>query len=258
MAVLTRFLRGGLAPVLSGRLWALFSLPVVTIVPATAALYAVMVTWNERGLPPVWSTFWSGFRRHLRQALWISVLLAAAWSIAILDLRYGLVAEGAPIRTPVMVAGLVGMFFLSGITVFLFPVMVRFPGPWQRVVRNAALFAAAYVFSTLLGLIVLGFGVLVFLATPWALPWVVSGAAFLLTRITGRCFDRYLLTHDVPATSAADPSDTNGSPADRSTANASTAGSEPDSTADSPSAATTSGSARRSDAGSLSSTDDTA
>jgi uncharacterized membrane protein YesL len=201
--VLTRIARSLLTIVLAGILWLLASAPIVTVVPATAALYAVLAAWDESGPPPVWSTYRSGFRQHFRQAMWFTVLLAAASIVLFLDIRYGLHAEGAPIRPVVMVTGVVGTFLLSGMLVFLFPVMVSHPGPWRLVLRNTGLFAAAYVFSTLLGMLVFAAGVLVFVAVPVALPIVVSTVAFLVSRITGRVFDRFLISREAAAASAA-------------------------------------------------------
>lgn len=197
MTVFTRVFEGVFAIGATAVLWVVFSLPVVTVVPATVAVYAVMMVWNESGPPRVWSEFWSAFRKHLKQSMWFTVLLTIVWSIIILDIRYGLRAEGAPLRPVVMVAGIVATLFLAGTLVFLFPVMVRFPATWRRVLRNAGLFAAAYVFTTLLGMVLFAAAVLVFLGIPVLLPLLVPVVAYVQTRLTGRVFDRYLLTHDV-------------------------------------------------------------
>lgn len=197
MTVFTRIFEGVFAFVAAAVLWAVFSLPVVTVVPATVAVFAVMTAWGEHGPPSVWSEFWAAFRKFFKQSMWFTVLLTIVWSIIILDIRYGLRAEGAPLRSVVMVAGIVAMIFLAGTLVYLFPVMVRFPATWRRVLRNAGLFAAAYIFSTLLGLLLFGAAVLVFLGMPVLLPLLVPAVAFVQTRLTGRTFDRYLLTHDV-------------------------------------------------------------
>jgi uncharacterized membrane protein YesL len=128
--VLTRIGQGLLTIVVGGLLWLVASLPIVTLLPATAALYALLASWDESGPPrSIWSTYWSGFRTHFRQAMWFTVLLVGAGIVLFLDIRYGLLAEGAPIRPVVMVVGVVGSFLLAGVLVFLFPVMVSHPGP---------------------------------------------------------------------------------------------------------------------------------
>lgn len=200
----TRFVERLVAIVVAGLLWLLASLPIVTLVPATAALFVVMAAWDESGPPPVWSTYWSGFRRHFRQGLWLAVLLTVVGVVLFLDIRYGMLAEGAPIRSVVMVTGVVGAFLLAGVLVFLFPVMVNHPGPWRLVIRNTGLFAAAYVFTTLLGLLLFGAGFLVFVAVPPLLPVVVSTVAFLISRITGKAFDRFVISREA-ASAAATP-----------------------------------------------------
>ena len=66
--------------IFSGILWCLFSLPVVTIGAASAALYyaAVKCVRHDRG--HLWPVFWKGFRDNLRGStkMWLLYLIAIA------------------------------------------------------------------------------------------------------------------------------------------------------------------------------------
>ena len=188
MALLTRVMEAILAVAFAGLLWVMASVPIVTLGPSTAALFAVMNAWDVDGPPPVWRTFWGGFARHLRQSLWFGLLATLVGLLLTIDLLYGLRAEGAPLRVVVLGAAILGFIALGGTMVFLYPVMVRYPAGWRVVLRNSALFAAAYPLSTLACLLLFGAGVLTTWVLPVSLPvvagvcgWVVCG----LTRRTG-------------------------------------------------------------------------
>ena len=66
--------------IFSGLLWCLFSLPVVTVGAASAALYYTAVKCIRRERGRLWPVFWKGFRDNLRPAtkLWLIYLLALA------------------------------------------------------------------------------------------------------------------------------------------------------------------------------------
>jgi uncharacterized membrane protein YesL len=192
MTALTRVMEAVLAVGVAGLLWVLASFPIVTLGPATAALCGVMNEWDEHGPPPVWSTFWAGFRRHLRQSLWLGFLAAVVGTLLSIDLLYGLRAEDAPLRAVVLGAAVLGILALGGTLVYAFPVMVRYPAPWRRVVRNSALFAAAYPLSTLLGIGSVIVGALAVAAVPALLPIMAGICGWFVTRLARRVFDRFL------------------------------------------------------------------
>ncbi len=192
MTYLTRVLEALLAVGVAGLLWVLASAPIVTLGPATVALCGVMAAWDEHGPPPVWSTFWSAFRRNVRQSLWLGLLASLASALLVIDLFYGLRAEEAPLRAAVLVAAIVGLLAVGGTLVFAGPVMIRYPAPWRRVVRNSALFAAAYPLTTLLALAVVLAGSATVAVIPALLPVAAGVAGWLNVRLTGRVFERYV------------------------------------------------------------------
>ena len=55
-------------------LWLLFSLPIVTMGAAGAALYTTVYKYLRRGEGRLWQTFWSAFRENLRRStlVWLA------------------------------------------------------------------------------------------------------------------------------------------------------------------------------------------
>ncbi|MEQ4207652.1 DUF624 domain-containing protein [Actinopolymorpha sp. B9G3] len=203
MTALTRVMDAVLAVGFAGLLWVLASFPIVTLGPATAGVCSVMNEWDEHGPPPVWSTYWGGFRRHLRQSLWLGFLATVVGTFLSIDLLYGLRAEDAPLRAVVLGAAVLGILALGGTLVFAFPVMVRYPAPWRRVVRNSALFAAAYPLSTLLCIGSVALGALAVTVVPALLPVVAGVCGWLVTRLARRVFDRFLARQQARAEAVA-------------------------------------------------------
>ncbi|HEY6737963.1 MAG TPA: DUF624 domain-containing protein [Actinopolymorphaceae bacterium] len=178
----------------TGLLWLLASAPIVTLGPATAAMFGVFAAWEPGQEPPsVWSTYWEKFRGHFRQALGLGLGLTLVGALLAIDAWYGLSANDAPLRPLVLAAAIFGAVVLLGTLVFLFPVLVSYPAPWRRVVRNAALFSAGYVWTTLLGLFTWAVVGLVVVWSPLLLPFAVAGGAWVVSRLTGRAFERYLV-----------------------------------------------------------------
>lgn len=189
-----RVLESILAIGVTGLLWALGCLGIVTVGPSTAAMFGVFAAWEPGQAPPtVWSTFWSKFRQHFRQSVGIGLGLLLALAILLMDAWYGIAAEDAPIRPLVLAAAIFGGVLLMGTMVFLFPVLVSYPAGWRRVVRNSALFAAGYVWTTLRGLVIWAVAIGLIYASPVLLPFAIGFAAFGVSRLTGRAFERYLL-----------------------------------------------------------------
>lgn len=125
-------------------LWALCSIPLVTLGPAAAALYDTTVRVLRRREDLLFARFFSTFRRELKQGilttlLWAGVLGAAALAfLAALRLFPGLAEHGALVLLP----GALLAFFALGALGWVFPTLSRFTlslGALQNVSLRLAL-----------------------------------------------------------------------------------------------------------------------
>lgn len=176
----------------AGLLWVLAAAPIVTVGPATSGLFSVMSDWDTEP-PPVWRTFWTGFGRHFRQSLGISVLVGGISAVVAVDLNFALHTDSSAVRIATVLAALVLGLIASGPIVFAFPLLARHASPWRRTLRNAVLFGGSYVGTTVLGVVVLMAAVVAAISAPAALPLIAAGTSYLLTRLTGRAFTRFLV-----------------------------------------------------------------
>lgn len=56
-------------------LWFFFSLGIVTVIPATVAMYAVVLEWSKHGIDitGVWKTFYQAFKLNFRNTLFLGI-----------------------------------------------------------------------------------------------------------------------------------------------------------------------------------------
>lgn len=114
---------------LSG-LWLLCAAPIITLFPATAAMFAVFRTWRDNPDDAFYLPFLERLRRHLGG----DVLLGLLWLLAaaLLALNALLLAQVPPtVRVPGFALLVLGCVLYLAATVFIFPVLVSYPpGPW--------------------------------------------------------------------------------------------------------------------------------
>lgn len=133
----------------SNLMFMIFSLPVITVGPALAALYHVQLK-SMRGhadLNPI-TEFWKGFRSNFKQAMifWIVFLLAAV--VALLDIRF-LAGVGDSVRyLRYAVCFVAGCAF--AICCLILPVMAAFADSLSGLCRSAFYFAAKNPARTIL------------------------------------------------------------------------------------------------------------
>ena len=117
-----------------------FSIPVVTIGPALAALYYVMLEtlYRDRSLNP-FKTFWKGFKMNLKQGIISWLIFLGIGALAYFDIRYTSWAGG------IFRIFLVGVYIVLAAAIilytYLYPVMTSFNGKLKDHYTNAIYFA---------------------------------------------------------------------------------------------------------------------
>ncbi len=176
-------------------LWLLASAPIVTLLPATAALFGVVRDRVCEQEPPEIGRFFALFRENFAQSLqvgggWLALgLLLAANAYLATQMTWG-------IRYPaLLVIAVVGLLYVA-MTPYLFPVLVHYGTNATGVIRLAFATALNQPASTLLATTLL----LLFVGLCLVVPgFLLAGSvvAQLLYRICDRAFRRMgLVTAD--------------------------------------------------------------
>lgn len=168
--------------VLLSGLWLLLSAPIVTLFPATVAMFAVFRAWQDN--PD--EAFYLPFFAHLRKHLWGDLLLGLLWLLALALLVMNLILLPAAIppglswlRALLFGFWLLGALVFVAASVFIFPLRSSYTlGFWESA-RNAVALGLARLGTTVLCLAVLLLTGLLFLSFPVSL--LLSGA------VAGHC-----------------------------------------------------------------------
>lgn len=168
-------------------LWAVASLPVITIAPATAALFGVLREEKRGDEPEVWRAFRRHFVANFRQAMIIQFLWTAIGVALIADLEIAAVAPAwvaTVLGTLVTIAALV----TAVSSVFLFPLMVGYQIGTGRLLHLSVLFALGRPSTTIRCLITLT----VTAVATYLLPFVVLLVAAVVAGAVYTSCDRVI------------------------------------------------------------------
>ena len=122
-------------------MFVVFTLPVVTALPAAVALYHVMLrVLRSDGVLNPFKEFWIGFRSNWRQSLVYEIGLVMFGVLCYADLRFCMQAGGVFVyfRYAIVVLAIAAVI----VTVYLLPVMAAFADTIPHLMRNAVFFAA--------------------------------------------------------------------------------------------------------------------
>ncbi len=131
-------------------LWGICSVPLVTIGPATAALYDCTVHGVRRGEDGLFSRFWRTFRAELRTGLlttllWAALLGGLFFLRALLMRRLGYAGAGGAVG----MATLVVLLIPTGMACWLFPLLSRFTFSVAALSGTAVRLALGHILRTL-------------------------------------------------------------------------------------------------------------
>jgi uncharacterized membrane protein YesL len=184
--------------VLLSALWMIVSLPVVTVFPATVAIFGVVREWNLDREPPLLSAFWRFFRENLRHALALEAICLVAVLGAVASLRIAAVLPSSATVAVQAVVFLAGSALVAGL-VYAFPIMVSYRLPLSRLLSSSVLFALGRPMTTLGSLAVVGAAAVLSYAFPLAPLFVAGLVASTVYGWCSRAFTNVRVTETVVA-----------------------------------------------------------
>ena len=131
-------------------------IPIITIGPATTALYyaTVKVIRKERGY--VFKEFFKSFRLNFKRASIVGVLLVIVFIILGFDLAYayGLTAPDST-KGSILMGVFIGIVFLAvSVTIYIFPILSRFEMTVKQLLKAAVFMSMRHIHFTILMILV--------------------------------------------------------------------------------------------------------
>ena len=164
-------------------LWLICSIPIITIVASTAALYTVMLKMvkNEEGY--IFRGFFKAFKSNFKQStiMWIVILLLGI--VCWIDYRVAGVMPGMGGSIMRIIFLLLGFILLS-VTIYIFPLTARYENTIRNTVRNALILTVGKLPYTLLMVVVTVGSVIISLwnsmTLMFAIPlWFIIGVSLI-------------------------------------------------------------------------------
>lgn len=111
-----------------GLLWLVLCIPVITIGPASSAIYYAMVKVIRRERSYLFKEFFRSFKLNFKQGAILTLIYGIMAAVIYVDLRYmlDLAKEGSKVGSMMLGAFLVLVIFAIFTVVYMFPVLSRF------------------------------------------------------------------------------------------------------------------------------------
>jgi len=168
-------------------IWLLVSLPIVTLFPATAAMFAVQRGWIRKTDNRVFGSFLEHFKRNFKHSFFYGLLWIAFVAILLIDLE--IVAEFDQTINFIMTAILlsIGMVIAFN-TAYIFPIMVHYDLSFKGKIKQAFMYSLMYFPTTILCILIGLVTILSVLFLPPLMFISFSVGSYLVLRLCLRTF----------------------------------------------------------------------
>ncbi|MBM7551522.1 YesL family protein [Thalassobacillus pellis] len=134
-------------------IWLLFSLPVITLLPSTYAMFQVVKVWNSEDVEvPIFRTFWDAFRTGFGRSYLIGLPIVICEFILFIDFLFLRAQEGEVAL--ILTYGLFVLFLLFQIgAIFAVPVYQTSDFSWYKSFLGGLVFGLKNWYLTLIVLL---------------------------------------------------------------------------------------------------------
>lgn len=170
-------------------IWTITSLPLVTLFPATTAMFGVIKDWDEQKEKGVLKQFLKHFTQHFNKSLLLGIIFWIVCIIFILDI---LIMNEVKSTASTFIFSLLIMMgiVVSFICIYLFPLMVSYKLSIKNIIKNAFLFSIMYFPTTLVSFTLLALSIYIILLVPIMVFILVSPVASIIYRLCNRSFSK--------------------------------------------------------------------
>ena len=181
-------------------LWLLCSLPILTIGPATCALFTVTLKIARDEPVATVREFFSAFKSNFRQGFVLGLIALFASAVIFADGIYAFSVEGTAKIVFCLVTGIMGALFLTYVC-YVFALQAKFENTIRAHIKNTFLLAFCAPGKTVLMWLILALPVALFLLLPQFvvayigvlyLMFGISCPVYFNSRILRSIFDRFL------------------------------------------------------------------
>ena len=176
-------------------LWAICSLPVLTVGPATSALFNIELKITKDEPVSTIKEFFSAFKDNFKQAFVLGIIAIFATAVFWADITFALAQEGSGRTLYIILSSVVGVLLLIFVT-FAFPLQARYENTLKGCIINALKLAFVAPGKTILMWIIYAIPILIILTDPYTIL-AYAGWAYVLFGISGPCYITSKILHKI-------------------------------------------------------------
>lgn len=168
-------------------LWLLLCLPILTIFPATTAMFGVVREWKKQNDIRIFTAFFRLFRENFKQSFLIGILWLVFTGLLLGDL---IIINQLNSSVKYI---LFSFFFLMGIlylfvSIYIFPVLVHYQVTWKNAIKNALLLSISTLHHTILSILIIAACLVLYFYLPAAMMLGFSISAYLIYSLVSSRF----------------------------------------------------------------------
>ena len=171
-------------------LWVVFCMPILTIGPATTALYYTTVKAIRKDRGYVWKEFWYAFKTNFVTGLLYTMVLI----VAIMGIYYGLALTANSKDTMLQIfhyTYIIVSVLVACLYAFLFPILSRFSLPRLQIMRMALFLSIRHILTTIVLLLFILAGCFAVVNVYPLIFFVPGTITFLCSFLIERVFKKY-------------------------------------------------------------------
>lgn len=172
-------------------LWTILLIPIVTIGPATTALYYTMVKVIRKERGYLFREFFSSFKANFKVGALSTLWVILFYIIILTDIRISRDIEGIPGFLLVAVFNSL-LILITAMTIYVFPVLSRFKIKTKELLKTSLFMSMKHLPTTiLLAVIILVFALAVYIFLP--VVFIAPGLCMLVVSfLMERVFRKYM------------------------------------------------------------------
>lgn len=191
-------------------IWMLLCIPIITIGPATTALYyaSVKVLRGERGY--LMKDFFHSFKLNFKSAAFIGVILTLAGLLIGFDIFTAITNKALSSKVNAVLFGtyIAMLFLLLSITIYIFPLLSRFEMKIKQLFKSSIYMAIRHLPLTVCMLIILVGSFYLFLNLPIAILVLPATVTLINSIFLERIFKKYIPNEESEGENVEQNSDT--------------------------------------------------
>ncbi|MBS4178990.1 YesL family protein [Lederbergia citrea] len=177
-------------------LWILFSIPLITLFPATAAMFAILRDWKMGKNPSLLSSYFTYFKDFFKQSTLIGLCFSICIGILVLDFMF-MDELNTVMRIFVFSVILLSALILMFIGIYFFPTLVYFQMSFKHSIKNAFLYSIMYLPATIISISIFVTMVVIVYLVPIFSLIAFSVTAYIVYLLCHRNFEKTFETSGV-------------------------------------------------------------